>query len=537
MMSRGVITALIAGAGLMALPARAQEGVDVSGNAPPVECHAHVNYDRNADEWPGYLTTEDGEEVCLPFTPTGLVPPDGYAGDFYVDEFTDAKVREAWAACQAEGAACTEGQMEIIRGQGGENVFRVTGTVDPDGLIDPLEGDIDLTRVRRPAFFGQEPYGEPIAAVEDRTYTVEVTVPSEPNEHQHMGVPEDQTWRLRGWYIEGDGVGTAGGGTERALVILVGGRTIETTALQHPDDALYVFNDETGAYENVSYPTERSEKWGLRQWRQYLLAFNEAGFDVLTLDKRGHGISGGRNGSNNALMARDLYRALDEFETGEGLRLVTPGGETLAGADAAGVLLGGQAASEIPLILAGPSQGSMVVAFAMHDAVVGDCSFDGPEFACAAPLDYNVKAGMLLAEFGKGPGYAPARVIREGAFRDDYHIAYLPTSEIMAHVGEWPAVFIGRGLWDFSGGLEGTLDLYERASQPKELVVVRGPHSENEYGTENVDHMRARMVAFAEAVMRGEETIPGAAEFGDLRELVLTTPPYWEPSNDPAKAE
>lgn len=426
--------------------------------------------------------------------------------------------------------------MTAISGQGGENVFRVTGSVDPVGRIDPLDGDIDLATVRRPTYFGQPPYAEPIAAVEGRTYTVEVTVPSEANEHRHLGIPEDRTWRLRGWYIEGDGVENAAGDTERALVVLVGGRTIETTAMQHPDDALYTRNAETGATETVTYPTERSEKWGVREWRNYLLAFNEAGFDVLTLDKRGHGISGGLNGSNNAQMARDLFLALDALESGEGLRLVTPDGRAAAGSDAGGLLLGGRAASDIPIILAGPSQGSMVVSFAMHDAIVGDCSFDAAELACGAPLDYNVKAGMLLAEFAKGPGYAPARVLREGAFRTDYQIAYLPTSEIMAHVGEWPAVFIGRGLWDFAGGLEGTLDLYGRAKEPKELVVVRGPHSENEYGAENVAHMRARMVAFAEAVMRGEETIPGAARFDDLRELVLTSPPYWEPSNDPAKA-
>lgn len=505
----------------------------VSDAAPPVECLADVAYDRNLTDWPGYVVTENGDEHCLPFTPTELLPPVDYSGDFYVDEFTDAKVRAAWQDCEAQGEACIEAQRPILESQGRENVFRLTGSIESEGRIDPLADDIDLTTIRRPAFFGRAPYQEAIASTEGRTWTVEVEVPSEANEHEFMQVPEGQIWRLRGWYIEGEGVKAASGETERALIVLVGGRTIETTALQHPDDPLYEMDPGTGSYTPVSYPNDRTEKWGLRSWRSYIFALNEAGFDVLTLDKRGHGISGGLNGSNNVEMSRDIFRSLAALETGNGLRLLSPDGETLSGPAAAGQLLAGQPASEIPLILAGPSQGSMVVAFAMHAAVVGDCSFDAVETVCGEPRDANLRAGMLLAEFAKGPGYAPSRMIREGAFRDVYHIAYLPTSEIMAGVGQWPATFIGRGLWDFSGGLEGTLDLYRRAAEPKELVVVRGPHSENEYGDENVAHMQARMVVFAEAVMRGEQTIPGAARFDDLKELVLTSPPYWEPSNAP----
>ncbi|MFD1797385.1 lysophospholipase [Paracoccus aurantiacus] len=507
---------------------------DVSPAAPAVECHSAIPRVSKQEEWPGYLDRTEGSETCIPFTPTGLLPPAGYAGDFYVDEFTDAKIRKAWADCKAQGAACLDSEMAVIEGQGGENVFRNTGSVDPNGRIDPLAGNIDLTQVRRPAYFGQPPYNEPIAAVEGRTYTVEVTVASEPNEHKYMDVPEDQTWRLRGWYIEGDGVENAEGRVQRALIVLVAGRTIETTAMQHPDDMPYTRDAATGEYVDVTFPTERSEKWGTPAWRGYILALNEAGFDVLTLDKRGHGISGGRQASNNALMARDLFAALEEFDSGAGLRLVNPAGDVLAGPDAAGILLGGQKSSEIPLIFAGPSQGAMVVAFAMHDALVGDCSFDAVETVCGPKRDVNVKAGMLLAEFAKGPGYAPARAIREGAFRSDYDIAYLPTSEIMQHIGEWPATFIGRGLWDVAGGLEGTLDLYRRAGAPKELVVVRGPHSEVEYGEPNIKFMQQRMVAFATAVMKGNKTIPGAATFSDLRELVLSAPADWAPTSDPA---
>ena len=525
-------TALL-GALIHGAPTMAQD-VDVSAAAPPVECHADIVYDQNATGWPGYRTTEGGKTVCLPFTATGILPPEGHDGDYYVDEFTDAKVRAAWAACQAEGASCTDVEKPAIEGQGLENTFRKTGAVDTAGKFDPDLPDVDLRLIRRPAYFARAPYDEAIAAAEPRTYTVDVEVASEPNEHEHLQVPEDQMWHLRGWYLVGEGVENASGETERALIVMVGGRTIETTAIDDPSDAGYEIDPATGEFTELVYPNATSEQAGVGVWREYLRVLNEAGFDVLTLDKRGHGISGGRQASNNAQMARDVFTVLDALESGEGLRLLTPGGEELAGDAAAGVLLDGRKASEVPLILGGSSQGSMVVSFAMHAAVVGDCAFDGPEPDCGAPLDHDVRAALLLAEFAKGPGYVQARAIREGAFRDDYGIAYLPTSEILANVERWPATFIARGLWDFSGGLEGTLDLYRRASEPKELVVVRGPHSEIRYGTENVRHVQERMAAFATAVMKGEERIPGAAAFGDLKELVLSAPPHWEPSNDPA---
>src|SRR6266567_5429080 len=66
------------------------------------DCQAHVAYDRDLT-LPGYLLpTSAGPRTCIPFTTVSAQTTAGYRGDFYVDEFTDAKLRERWAACKVD---------------------------------------------------------------------------------------------------------------------------------------------------------------------------------------------------------------------------------------------------------------------------------------------------------------------------------------------------------------------------------------------------------------------------------------------------
>jgi hypothetical protein len=510
----------------------ADEKPAVGPASPAVECRADIHWDRNEKDWPGYLISASGKEQCVPFTATALFPPAGYQGDFYVDEFTDAKIREAWAACEAQGATCSKPPLDFATMFGGKNEFRATGTIDAVGKID-ANGTVDLAAIRRPAYFGSAPYAEAIAEADSRTFVVEVRVPAETAETKHLGVAEGTMWGQRGWFIQGAGVDDGKGGSVHALVILSGGRSVETTAIQHPDDVVYAHNTETGKYDAVKFPNATTEKWGVRQWRDYIYKLNVAGFDVLTLDKRGHGVSGGVEVTNTVQQARDLFRALDAFETGKGLRIMGADGKLHEGESAGGILLRGVKAKEAPVIVGGPSQGSMVASHAMHFNFVADCDFDATESTCRAPLGYNLKGAIMLAEFAKGMGYRPSP-LPEAALRARFNVAFVPSGEVLSGISKWPAVFFGRGLWDFAGSLEGTLDAYNRVTGPKEIVVVRGPHSENEYGPENVAHMQERVVAFAEAVVRGDNNVPGAAKFSNLKELVATAPASWEASMDPA---
>ena len=518
-------------------PATQTTATYVSPGTPPIECVAHVSFGADAD-LPGYFVQDPGGKVCVPFTYPGRFAPAGYQGDYFVTEFTDAKIKANYQACKHD-RACSEKLASIPQQIPVPHEFRVTGSVDPVGKIDP-HGVVDLQQIRRPSYFGNPPYRERIGEAEGRTYTVEFLVPREAYERIHM--KKTGSVALRGWYLEGAGVPAGSGKKTRALVVLVGGRSIETTAMQAPDEQRYDYDKAKGKYIARTFPNATSEKWGLRGgWRHYIYELNRAGFDVFTFDKRGHGISGGYNDSNTLEQGRDMWRALAALETGEGVRALSPAGELLEGKAVRGRFLAGMAAKQIPVIFGGPSQGSMASSWAMHQNFIEDCTYDLPEVRCSPAHRYNVKGALLLAGFegGLGQRAAPTDVeiaaLVEARLRLEQNIVMVPTSEPLANIHEWPAVFFGRGLWDFAQSLEGTLASYRRVRGLKELVVVRGPHSENEFGPENIEHMAARMVAFSIAAVSGQREVPGAARFHDLKSLVATSIPHWEPSSDPRR--
>src|SRR5712671_2487138 len=80
---------------------------------PPAECQAHVGFDRDLTLPGYYIPTRLGPTTCLPFTVTAQRPPAKYKGDFYVDEFTDAKLRAQWAQCKLD-TACFDKVQKIV---------------------------------------------------------------------------------------------------------------------------------------------------------------------------------------------------------------------------------------------------------------------------------------------------------------------------------------------------------------------------------------------------------------------------------------
>lgn len=510
----------------------------VSPGTPPVECVTRVNSAGDA-QLPGYFVSDASGKVCVPFTYRSHFAPQGYKGDYFVTEFTDAKIKAKYQACKKD-QACSDKLSKIPDFLQLPHEFRVTGSVDPVGKIDP-HGTVDLKQIRRPSYFGKAPYRESIGEADGRTYTVEFLVPREAYERIHM--KRSGSVALRGWYLEGAGVQGAGGGKTRALVILIAGRSIETTAMQAADETLHDYDKAKEKYVARTFPNATTEKWGTRGWRSYIYELNRAGFDVLTFDKRGHGISGGYNDANTLEQGRDMWRALDALETGVDVRALSPAGELLEGGAVRGRFLAGMKAKQIPVILGGSSQGSMTTTWAMQQSLVEDCTYDLPEVRCSPARRYNIKGALLLASFegALGNRAAPtdvdAVVLAEARSRLERNVVMMPTSEPLANIDKWPAVFFGRGLWDFGQALEATLDSYRRVTGLKEFVVVRGPHSEIEFGDKNIEHMAKRMVAFSKAAVLGQREVPGAARFQDLKSLVASSIPYWDPISDPGVDE
>jgi len=425
-----------------------------------------VGWDQNK-LFPAYrVPSADGTSELVPFTPLAQFPPHGANGDWYVDNFTDASIKRRWAEAKTD-PEIADRVRTLSENLTVPHEFRATGSIDPRGRI-YAKGVVDLRDIRRPAFFGQAPWNEPIAAVDGMTSIVEVAVPREPFERQRLGLTDPI--RIRGWHLAGKGIADGKGGRVRALVILTGGRSIETTAINHPDDNPAYWDATAKGWIQSAYPDayRRSESWGARSWRNnYIFRFQQAGFDVLTLDKRGHGISAGDNDSNTNEQANDIFRALDSFETGAGLRMLTPNGALLEEASAAGYLLAGYAsAKQLPVFLSGASQGCMVTVWAMHKNFVGGTDFERPSAGgLTAPLGYAIKGALVLAPFVGGLGYRPAdESLLEAFRRSESHVQVFATSEIMAHIHEWPAVFIGRGLWDFSESLEGSFEAYREGA-------------------------------------------------------------------------
>lgn len=506
---------------------------------PAPDCRAWVGADRN-QQMAGYLLPKaGGGTVCVPVGLNANTPPAGYAGDFQVDEFTDAKLKQRWNACKADAAcfARVNAQMQRWLPPNKARSPRTTGTVDPVGKIDS-EGSVDLAQIRRPGFFAKAPYHESIAAADTRTSVVEFTVPRDTFERLDLKMTDPI--KLRGWYIQGAGVDDGKGGHMRALVVFAPGGGGQLTAIQHPDEKPYRIDPTTSKTVDIKFPNATTETMGQRWYRENLQALNQAGFDVLAYDRRGEGISGGFSDTNTLEQGEDVFRVLAQLESGEGLRVLMPGGRLLEGRAAAGQLLTGRKSTEIPMLLAGYSRGSMSTAWAMTKNFSESCSYDMPQPACQPPKGLtNIKGAILLSSFAGGAGYLPSspdladRNLFLGGMAADHHILFYPNSAPLAGMHRWPAAFFGKGLWDRAETVEGTMAAYDRIAGAREIVVARGPHSIETWPESDKQRLRERMVAFAKVAIVGGKDVPGARPWTDLKSLMATTPDSWEPSSAP----
>ncbi|WP_313137873.1 hypothetical protein [Paracoccus jeotgali] len=511
------------------VPIHALAQQPVNSGQPAPDCQALTGYGSN-EVLQGYT---DAEGICHPFRTTYTTLPEGEDAEWYIEHFTDAAIRERWESCKND-PACGDAALEGAEGFT-KDASRDTGAGDPNGLIDP-HGEVDLANIRRPAYFGEAPYDEPIADAEASAYTIEFTVPRDNYEKVHLGLNDDI--HLRGWYLAGQGVALEDGSTDRALVIMNNGGNSEFSASDLPGPEGISLDPADGSWNNASYKLPQSEEPGQAVFRSFISDLYDAGFDVLVTDRRGNGISGGNHGYDTAEQGYDMFRMLDALESGEGLRVLTPSGETLAAADAAAAIFPDGGAEDLPVVLGGYSRGSYATAWAMHKNFVGDCNTNSAEPDCAPAIgDDRLKGAILYGPNPGGLGYrAPGHDMEEAALRVEYGTTYRPDGEVFDGIAQWPAVSIIRGVWDYVEGLEGSLAAFEKAQEPKEIYVFNGPHSTRTLTPDMASIIGDRMAAFARAAVSGADSVEGAHHPADLKDLVLSAPAIWELTTTPRPA-
>lgn len=530
------LTAAVLSAGLGTASAPAQPP---AAQMPGPECTVHVGYDRDT-ELSGYLlSTSSSPSTCIPFTTTATKPPADYKGDFYVDEFSDAKLLERWRNCQAQEKCRGKIDKHVAerRPPNRDRIITNPHTLWLLGAV-PDEDVLDLKQVRRPGFFAQDPWHEPIAALDAQTYTVEFTAPAEPFER--LNLHSDHAVKLRGWYIRGAGVADGHGGRTRSLIILSGGGGGRIAAIEDPANTLYEMKK--GKSDLHHFPDDKSGTSGEREWRNLIVRLHDAGFDVLNYDRRGVGLSTGFSDTNTLQQGRDLLSVVGTLRTGAGLRILTPAGTVHTGKPATAALLGTVSGDRLPILLAGSSRGTMATGWAMARNFDRACDYDLPDKPCGAPVGYrNIKGAIQISDFSAGPGYITEHTDDDDQERPLFiagsetalHISFFPNSSVLASIPKWPALFIGRGLYDYAESLEGAIDAYDREPGLKELVVVRGPHPLEVWPKAERDRMIDRMIAFATSATFDRKTAPGGRLWLDAKQLAGTTADLWEPSTQP----
>src|SRR5271156_2698082 len=106
------------------------DGPFVSPDQPAPDGFVDVGWDQNA-RFPAYRVDRAGGDVELvPFTPLAQFAPANFAGDYYVEQFTDSAIKARWRLAREDART-----RERITAKLGRipmpHEFRATGAIDP----------------------------------------------------------------------------------------------------------------------------------------------------------------------------------------------------------------------------------------------------------------------------------------------------------------------------------------------------------------------------------------------------------------------
>lgn len=270
---------------------------------------------------------------------------------------------------------------------------------------------------------------------------------------------------LRGWYIKGKGVGW-----HRPLMFWMEGFTSSTL------DSL---TGVTGAIKS-----------------EFFKLMSDKGFDLLILDKPGHGWSDGINQITGDfffwIMEQLEHGLVDIGGTDHEMRMIPEGGtsELVGAACVAENLLGktrwGQqyTAKTKPVILMGVSQGSMMHAKTMALNV----SSEDVSLYFTGPMDYNIQGAMeTQGAYSTGakwlafdPFLSPGGYFLSKGY-DFREVAFLD-SRVRKTLPDWPGLISVKGTQDYFTP-EGLVDAYNtKLTKFKRIFMVEGEHPSPWYG-------------------------------------------------------
>jgi pimeloyl-ACP methyl ester carboxylesterase len=196
-----------------------------------------------------------------------------------------------------------------------------------------------------------------------------------------------------------------------------------------------------------------------------------AGFDVLVLDMRGHGVSEGQCSYDDVMMAEDTFEVLRQLETGQGLRTIGPDEVTREGGAAIGLLP--DTAENTPVVLWGSSQGTLISSWAMTKNAIEDAyeNFNIKGYVSIAGDDViSTVVDPTLFYF---VGYYSTEIGFEGAIGEP--------SLIYNHMDKWPAYYQAKGLTDDVFPPEACILGYNRSLGLKQINLVPTGHTLDEY--------------------------------------------------------
>ncbi len=341
----------------------------------------------------------------------------------------------------------------------------------------------------------------------DPTYKLPVVAPADPVD----------SYKLRGWFIRGDGITDESGTVRKPLIIYSHGWSKSTTGM---DDVC-------------------------KNYRKHIHDLVMLGYSVLFYDQEGHGVSEGWNRwhvfSQGASKGVQLYAPGGDAAHPMAWKPV-PGAAIPTGADTGQAVdiflmidqLAGMGliddAKGTPIILYGSSQGAIISAKAMQLRFAPPPGADPEKYSgydFRGDIDSDCMGGSMkfvTDAAGAPPAFS---MMVEGFSRDIFDSIMFLDGDVHESIRHWPGFLGLKGIYDYMSP-DGVVAAFNRARGFKDIVMVRGWHSMGLLFEPNFSYTMKKMADFCKKVTLDEPPTDNSATTSVRNELCKA--PDFDPS-------